>query len=555
MTRAPAHRRPGTSRGKFGTFARMMFAVPVAVLAALVLAPPAQAHPLGNFTVNSYSGLSVQPRAVLVEHVVDYAEIPTIQRFPDAKGEGTVADGVAQRYAAGECGRLRPGLRLRLDGIRQALQVRSSRLEFVPGQAGLPTMRLTCELSTGSDVETTDHRLQYVDVNSLDRTGWREITVSGDGVTLADSTVPAESISSALSSYPEDLLSSPLDERSASTVVRTGDGTVSGLGSAATSGQSAARDGGSLTDRFTALVSARDLGLGFALGAAALSVLLGAAHAFAPGHGKTLMAAYLLGQRKSLRQVGVIGLTVTLTHTAGVLVLGVVLSAVALTAPERIYGWLGVASGVLLVGVGASLLRQARRRLPAAPRQRAAELVHANAAPVREHGQVLVDDPGPPHVHHHDQVDDHDHHDHHHDHHHEHGHDHGVTHSHGWGGTHTHPPVATSARSMVAVGFVGGMVPSPSALIVLLGGIALGRTWFGILLVLAYGIGMALALIGTGLALAHARDHVERWASRRRSDGEESSRLMRLTRLLPATTAALVIVVGVGLAIRSALTL
>jgi len=108
---------------------------------------------------------------------------------------------------------------------------------------------------------------------------------------------------------------------------------------------------------------------------------------------------------------------------------------------------------------------------------------------------------------------------------------------------------------MIAVGFPVGMVPSPSALIVLLGGIALGRTWFGVLLVIGYGIGMALALIGTGLALAHARDHVERWASRHRHTDDGSSLLLRLTRTLPMATAGLVMVVGIGLAFRSALML
>lgn len=107
---------------------------------------------------------------------------------------------------------------------------------------------------------------------------------------------------------------------------------------------------------------------------------------------------------------------------------------------------------------------------------------------------------------------------------------------------------------MIAVGFAGGMVPSPSALIVLIGGIALGRAWFGVLLVLGYGIGMALALIGTGLALAHARDFVERWAVGQRNRGG-SSLLLRGARALPLFAAALVIVVGVGLVFRSFLLL
>ncbi len=99
------------------------------------------------------------------------------------------------------------------------------------------------------------------------------------------------------------------------------------------------------------------------------------------------------------------------------------------------------------------------------------------------------------------------------------------------------------------------MVPSPSALVVLLGGVALGRAWFGVLLVLGYGIGMALALIGTGLALAKSRDHIAGWAERHRREGQESGLLLRLTAALPGATALLVMVVGAGLVVRAAVAL
>jgi len=525
----------------------------VAVLAAasiavLVFAPAASAHPLGNFTVNSFSGLVVEPQAVGITVVVDSAEIPTVQQFPAAGSAGEVGEVEAAGYAEQECARLRPGLLLSVNGARQPLTVESSSLQLLPGQAGLPTMRLSCQVRTRESVDTAGHTLEYVDRNSLDRTGWREITAVGDGVVLDGSTVPSRSVSEALSDYPADLLSSPLDQRSATAQVTPGDGVVSGMAASDAADATAESGMGMLTDSFTELVSARELGVGFALFALGVSVLLGALHAFAPGHGKTLMAAYLLGQRSSLRQVGIIGLTVTLTHTAGVLVLGVILSAVAITAPERIYGWLGVASGLLLLAIGASLLRQARRRAETAPRQRAAELVTAG-----RRSDTSAEIPG--HAHDHEHAHGNSRHPHHHDHTHDHPQPHGVTHSHGWGGTHTHPPPATSARGLVAVGFAGGMVPSPSALIVLLGGIALGRAWFGVLLVLGYGAGMALALIGTGLALAHARDRVERLAERRLRAGNESNLVLRLTRLLPVATASLVMVVGIGLSLRSALTL
>ncbi|MDQ3617098.1 MAG: High-affinity nickel-transporter [Actinomycetota bacterium] len=539
------------SRDSFvASLTRLFVIVAAAGMGVMLLAPAASAHPLGNFTVNSFSGLYVQPQSVAVQLVVDSAEIPTVQKFPEAEVE-EVAAGAAADYGKQECDRLRTGVRLELSSVRQELAVTSNRLEFLPGQAGLPTMRLTCELRTADDVDTTGQLLEYVDQNSLGRTGWREITLTGDGVRLAGSTAASTSVSSVLTDYPNDLLTSPLDQRSARARVTSGDGIVTGAGPVTSVPEKPSDNGmGNLTDSFTRLVSARDLGPGLALFALGLSILLGALHAFAPGHGKTLMAAYLLGQRNSLRQVGIIGLTVTLTHTAGVLVLGLVLSAVALTAPERIYGWLGLASGLLLLGIGVSLLRQARRRAAVAPQQRVAQLVTASVGHPPEQTYEHAQPSEHFHDHDHDDSDDHPH-----DHDHSGGHSQGVTHSHGWGGSHTHPAPATSARGMIAVGFAGGMVPSPSALIVLLGGIALGRTWFGVLLVLGYGIGMALALIGTGLALARARDHVERWAERHRRNGDESSLLLRLTRTLPTATALLVVVVGVGLSFRSALVL
>ncbi|MBA2694662.1 MAG: hypothetical protein H0U62_02150, partial [Actinobacteria bacterium] len=469
-----------------------------AFLGLLMAAPGAAAHPLGNFTINSYSGVVVQPDSVAVQLVVDSAEIPTIQEFPDVDGEG-VSDADAAAYAAEDCDRAARGLALTLDGAREPLTVTSADLTFLPGQAGLATMRLECQLETSTVLDPTGAVLEYVDRNSLDRTGWREITLAGDGVTLADSTAASDSVSGALRSYPADLLASPLDQRSASAEITAGSGVASrALPEVSGVVESSGTDMGLITETFTDLVSARNLGPGFAAFALGLSILLGALHAFAPGHGKTLMAAYLLGRRGSLRQVGIIGLTVTLTHTAGVLVLGVVLSTVAFIAPERVYGWLGLASGVLLVAIGATLLRQALRRSHEQPPTRTAEL----AAVATGAGSFA----GP--VHQREQQQ----HDHGHDHGHGHGHGHegetgagGVRHSHGWGGNHTHPAPATSLRGLIGVGFAGGMVPSPSALIVLLGGIALGRAWFGVLLVLGYGIGMALALIGTGLVLARSR--------------------------------------------------
>jgi ABC-type nickel/cobalt efflux system permease component RcnA len=234
------------------------------------------------------------------------------------------------------------------------------------------------------------------------------------------------------------------------------------------------------------------LSVGFGLAALLLAVVLGAVHALAPGHGKTVMAAYLVGQRGSRRQAAVIGLTVTATHTAGVLALGLGLSASSVVAPERLYPWLGLASGALLAAIGAGLLRRAIRS--------------------RRH---------------------------------RHGHAHDHHHGHGRAHDHVGEQAPMRTRALVAMGFAGGLVPSPSALVVLLGAMALGRAWFGVVLVVAYGIGMAFTLTAAGLLLLRARGALDR-------RGIAGTRLARLAGALPLATSSVIVAVGVALAARGA---
>jgi ABC-type nickel/cobalt efflux system permease component RcnA len=262
------------------------------------------------------------------------------------------------------------------------------------------------------------------------------------------------------------------------------------------------------TAAFTALVGERSLSPGFALVALLLAVGLGAAHALAPGHGKTVMAAYLVGLRGTLRQAATIGATVTLTHTAGVLLLGLVLTTSRAVASERVYPWLGLGSGLLLAGVGIGLLVRARPG-------------HGHPHP---HGQELH------HPHRHGQEPDH-----------QHSHDHDQPGAAGEAGR----PLGW--RGLVALGLAGGLVPSPSAVVVLLGGIALGQAWFGVALVLAYGLGMAATLTGVGLLLAHLRTRMDR-----RLRVPAGSVLGRIGRLLPAATASVIVLVGLGLAASGA---
>jgi nickel/cobalt transporter (NicO) family protein len=311
------------------------------------------------------------------------------------------------------------------------------------------------------------------------------------------------------------------------------------------------------TAAFTALVGERSLSPGFALVALLLAVGLGAAHALAPGHGKTVMAAYLVGLRGTLRQAATIGATVTLTHTAGVLLLGLVLTTSRAVASERVYPWLGLGSGLLLAGVGIGLLVRARPG-HGHPHPHGHEPHHPHPhghGPDRGHThprprtlQPALATPGPPEGEPNRRGDgrpasvhspDHDH---------PHGHpDHDHPHPHDHAGA---VPVAGRPlgwRGLVALGLAGGLVPSPSAVVVLLGGIALGQAWFGVALVLAYGLGMAATLTGVGLLLAHLRTRMDR-----RLRVPEGSVLGRIGRLLPAVTASVIVVAGLGLAASGA---
>lgn len=503
---------------------------------------PAQAHPLGDFTVNTHIGLRVEPAAVALDVILDIAEIPTLRLFPGVSAESSDAVSEADRsaYRDRTCPALRDAVGVKLGGVPVALDVVDSTLSFPPGSAGLATARLHCALRSASALVTAGQVLVLTDTLAVQPVGWREITAVGDGVVLAASDVPVHSVSAVLRDYPDDMLPAPLDQRGATVKVVAGSGVV--IGAPADTGGSPTtplRGVDPLTSAFLDLVSTTRLSAGFSVLAVALAVALGGLHAFAPGHGKTLIAAYLVGRNNLPRHAALIGVSVTLTHTAGVLVLGALLSAAVLTAPEQAYRWLSLASGLLLVAIGLGLLRSAL------------------------HG----------HNHHHGQAD--------------HSHDHESDHRPGHAArirdntarphtgadgardrsavstaapvpeqpdgprTHTRPADRSAAagrnRGLIALGFTGGLVPSPSALVVLLGGIALGRTWFGVLLVLAYGVGMALALVGTGLLLLRTRGRIERWSAAHGRTGRHPTRALSVVRALPQLTASAVVVLGASL--------
>ncbi len=444
----------------------------LAVGAGLAVPAVAAAHPLGNFTTNHYSRVVVSGERAYVLYVLDLAEIPTFQQKGRVESEGR------ERYARRLVATIGRGLSLRIGARSVRLQPLRHAIGFPPGVAGLRTTRLEAVFSSGTIMGGTQ-RLSYRDGTFPGRIGWKEIVVqAGSGARLLSATAPARTNSDELRSYPKDLLSSPLDVRfaGASFVPGTGHGIAPSVSSgAALDSRVSVREAGD--SGFTGLISKTRLSVGFVLLALLLAFFWGAVHALSPGHGKSIVAAYLVGTRGTPRHALVLGLTVTVTHTVGVFALGLVTLALSeFIFPEQLYPWLNLASALLVVGVGCAVLR--------------ARLAHR-----RRHA----------HGHHH--------------HHHEH---------------------ELSMRGLLGVGISGGLIPCPTALVVLLAAISLHRVGYGLVLIVAFSLGLAAAMTGIGLLAVTAK----RLSARLRLDG-------RVVRALPALSAVVVLALGLVMTVRA----
>jgi nickel/cobalt transporter (NicO) family protein len=430
-----------------------------ALAAALALPAAAGAHPLGNFSVNHQARVAVSVDRVDVTYLLDQAEIPTFQE------RGRPPGAVLARKRA----EIVRGLALTVDGRRVALRPGAGRIRFPAGQGGLRTTRVELALSARTAVIGRTVRLR--DATFAGRAGWKAIvSVPGRG-TAVRSNVPADDPTARLTRYPRDLLSSPPEQREATLAVRAGDGAVTaprseGAGLATTRARGAGGFGGVLG------------------GATGLSLLLlaaafgwGAMHALSPGHGKAMVAAYLVGTRGTPRHAVALGLVVTVTHTIGVFALGVVTLVLSEhVVPEDLYPWLNLVAGLLVAVVGASLLR---RRL-------------------RERRRV-------------------------------HGHHH-----------HHHHPERITWRGLAAMGVSAGIVPCPSALVVLLAAIAQHRVGLGLVLIVAFSAGLAATLTGLGLAVV--------WSGRALARVRVPARAVAA---LPTASALVIVAVGCLLTVRA----
>jgi nickel/cobalt transporter (NicO) family protein len=425
------------------------------VIAAAFLALPAlaAAHPLGNFTVNRFSRIEASGPRLYVHYVLDLAEIPTFQA-------GRID---VHAYAR----RIARNAHLVVDGrTAQLVPVRSA-LAHPVGAGGLHTTRL--EVVLAGPILTGGSRVAYRDGNYRDRIGWKEIVVGAD----------TRSASNELRAYPKDLLQSPLETSSVTARLQPGEGPD--IAPSLSRGKSLEAPDRIADGGFASLVGRSHLSALVILASLAAALFWGAAHALSPGHGKTIVTAYLVGQRGTPRHAALLGLIVTITHTIGVFALGLVTLALSqFIVPDRLYPWLNLASGVLVVAIGVSVF-WARWR-------------HRRA--------------------------------------HQHGHHH----------HHQHPARSEgpSFRSLLAVGVSGGLLPCPSALVVLLAAISLHRVAFGLLLILAFSAGLALSITGVGLVAVLARRAFRRLSF----DGP-------LIRLLPAASAFVILAAGLAMTVHA----
>jgi ABC-type nickel/cobalt efflux system permease component RcnA len=482
---------------------RLLLAATVAL--ALLAPAAASAHPLGNFTVNQFARIEPSGDRIYIFYVLDMAEIPTFQARSDvaAKGQGA--------YSAGLAAQIRENLELDVGGRRLELRELGHSIAFPGGVGGLETTRLEIVFATGA-IQSADRPLPmtFRDRNFPDRMGWREIVVRGEaGAVALAASVPAESVSDELRRYPDDLLESPLDVRSATAELTPG----------SEAGPPPELEGGVVDPRkdaaaptehgFTSLVAKEELSAGVVLVSLLVAMFWGAAHALSPGHGKAIVAAYLVGSRGKPRHALYLGLITTVTHTIGVFALGLVTLALSqLVVPERLYPWLNLASALLVVTVGVAVLRV--RILDWMRTRRTGTAAHDHAD------------------HHHGHHHDHGHHDHHHP---DQGHDHG----------HEHLPGArTGWRGLLAVGVSGGLLPCPSALVVLLAAISLHRVGYGLVLIVAFSIGLAATITAIGLLAIGARGIFGRMSFQG-----------PVLRLLPAASALVILAFGLAMTVRA----
>ena len=519
-----------------------LFRTPL-VLTALALA--AMAHPMGNFSVNHYSRLHFQETGVQLTYVLDLAEIPTfqLQASWQADSKKQAAEWVSN-------------LALVQGGKNIPWKIKSVASQTADGAGGMPVLHITivAEAPLGAG------KVAYEDRNLPGRAGWKEIVIDRSaGALLRSASQGATDLSAALTHYPTDPSITPPQDLTASVdwaptpPAPTAPATASlvrqptpslpltpasavpaqpstpAAPSPASFAQQQPIAAGTVVagDFLSRMLPRKDLGWKLLALCVLAAFGLGAMHAMSPGHGKTIVAAYLVGSRGTVKHAALLGFVVTFTHTFTVFLLGLaVLFFQQYVVPEKIVPALGAISGLSIVIVGLSLLYRRAQALTG--------IGHGH-----HHHHHHDHDHSPSHVHSHGGTP------HSHDHDRSHGHDDGPSHVHTHGGTphsHTIEGEITPA-GLIALGVSGGLVPCPSALILMLSAIALGRPGLGLVLLVGFSAGLALVLMAIGMLALYARHLLP--------DSGKAARNPAF-RLIPVFSAVVVICLGLMITAVSA---
>jgi nickel/cobalt transporter (NicO) family protein len=479
-------------------------------LLLVVFSALAAAHPMGNFSVSHYTRIELAPQRADITYVLDLAEVPAFEMLRDWKLDAASPPAALDAKAAEQAQQWMRGLEFRSAGKPVTPKFLSVAIKLSEGTDRLPIARITSTMR----IDGVRGPLEFEDRNFPQRAGWKEIVIhAGDGAQIVQASQGDNDRSKVLTEYsttapPQDLRASvewvagraPAVQAK---IVPIKQPSQPPLQSSAPSPSPAAPQVAGTGDFLSRMLGNRNIGFGLILAGLGVAFGLGMVHALSPGHGKTLVAAYLVGSRGTMRDALFLGGMVTFTHTISVFALGIgTLVLSQYIVPEKIIPWLGAISGLSIVAIGTSLFYKRLRRL---------QTTH----------------------HHHDH--DHHHHDHPHDHGHTHDHHHDHDHDHGPGG-HSHVPQGDiTMGGLIALGASGGLVPCPSAMVLLLSSIALGHVGLGLVLLVAFSLGLAGVLMAIGATVLYAKN----WLP----DPEKASR-HPVFRLVPVLSAFVVVCLG-----------
>ncbi len=533
-------------------------------LALSLLASSTFAHPLGNYSVNQYVLFDLRSDEFRLFYLLDMAEIPSFREMEllDGDMDNAVSDAEIDAYLEERIPQLLSGLELTRDGEALALRLLSQRLEVHEGTGAMPVFNVFLEVTPvdwawpGQDEGML---LDFRSENHADARGYRESKVLLDGrfeidygpwpekelkylvlLDWDDKDNPifqnfnsrflldlSPGAGNTLASLPElpdfSWTATARAEEDAATLIAEGGRTFTvGEGpvtqpetvvaeavmppapaGAVTASEppappedrvtvvqptrraepSRSKRSEHLIGRVSEIIRTKELTLPVVLLAFGIALVLGMGHALAPGHGKTVMAAYLIGERGTVWHAFVLGAIVTCTHVWSVILLGMVtLYAAEQFSEEQVTFWTGVASGIIIVAIGLALFH---RRLSAYLAARKA-LQHGPDGNAQSH-VVSTEDRSPP-----------------------------------------------TYGSVMWLGISGGIVPCPAALIVLLLAIKFGRLQLGLLLLLAFSLGLAAILVAIGIAVVKAVGRI------RKTIGERSTVLLAL----PVVSSVLITILG-----------